>query len=260
MQVPSGIGRQKGSRKTPALINLAASFHPHFFRDGRAATLEEQALEPIVNPLEMGNTHEGMLQTLRAIRGYGPYFVEAFGDAEITADRVAKALADYVRTRMSGNSPWDRWRRHRDESAVSQQVKDGHKLFFGKAGCNQCHLGSSFTDSSFHNLGVGWDSRTHSYRDEGRYAITKQDADRGAFKTPTLREVTKHPPYMHDGSLATLRDVLELYNRGGDANPYLDPRIRPLHLTASEIDALLAFLEALEGEGYADTPPTAFPQ
>ena len=258
--VSSGIRQQKGSRKAPALINLAAPIYPHFFRDGRASSLEAQALEPIINPIEMGNTREGVLKALRDIDAYRPYFAAAFGDPEVTTDRVAKALADYVRTRMSGNSPWDRWRRNHDESAVSQQVNEGHELFFGKAGCNQCHLGSSFTDSSFHNLGIGWDPQAQTFRDEGRYGVTNQAVDRGAFKTPTLREVTKHPPYMHDGSIATLRDVLDLYNRGAESNPYLDPRIRPLQLTEQEIDALLAFLHALEGEGYADESPKMFPQ
>jgi cytochrome c peroxidase len=116
----------------------------------------------------------------------------------------------------------------------------------------------NFTDSAFHNLGVGWDTDAKTFSDEGRYGVTKQNADRGAFKTPTLREVTKHPTYMHDGSVATLRDVIGLYNRGGEKNPYVDSRIRPLNLT--EIESLLAFLYALEGEGYMDSAPKTFPQ
>jgi cytochrome c peroxidase len=258
--LPIGIGGQLGRRKPPALLNLSTALYPHFFRDGRAASLEAQALEPIVNPIEMGNTHAGMLKTLRGIPGYSRLFAEAFGTPEITKDRVATAIADYERTRVSGNSPWDRWRRNHDESAVSDEVKRGHQLFFGRAGCNQCHFGSSFTDSSFHNLGVGWDAKTNSFADGGRHGVTKQMPDMGAFKTRTLREVTKHPPYMHDGSVATLRDVVRLYNRGGEKNPYLDTRLRPLNLTEAEIDSLVAFLQALEGEGYLDTPPTTFPQ
>ena len=104
-----------------------------------------------------------------------------------------------------------------------------------------CHLGNNFTDSQFHNLGVGWNKKTRTFADEGRYAVTKKDADRGAFKTPTLREVTKHAPYMHDGSIATLREAVELYNRGGDKNPHLDPKIEPLRLTDAEVSALVAF-------------------
>lgn len=127
--------------------------------------------------------------------------------------RVAKAIADYERTRMSGNSRWDRWRRNRDDAAVSTEVKKGHELFFGRAGCNQCHLGQNFTDSLFHNIGVGWNAKTKTFADEGRYVVTKKDDDRGAFKTPTLRDVSLHAPYMHDGSVKTLREVIELYNR-----------------------------------------------
>ena len=133
--------------------------------------------------------------------GYRQYFAEAFGSEEITKERVAQAIADYERTRMSGNSPYDRWRRTRDATAVSAEVKLGHELFFGKAGCVQCHVGSSFTDNKFHNIGVGWDDTTRAFADEGRYVVTKGTvnesfgaADRGAFKTPTLREVTKHAP------------------------------------------------------------------
>jgi cytochrome c peroxidase len=258
--VSSGIRGQKGTRKAPTFINLAVTVYPHFFWDGRAGSLEDQALGPIANAIEMGNTHESMIATLATIEGYKPYFAQAFGTAEITKDRVAHAIADYERTRMSGNSPWDRWRRNRDESAVSQAVNDGHELFFGKASCNQCHLGTNFTDSTFHNLGVGWNAKTKTFADEGRFVVTKRAGDRGAFKTPTVREVSKHAPYMHDGSIATLREVVELYNRGGDKNPYLDPKIEPLHLTPAEVDALVAFMQALDGEGYQDAPPASFPQ
>jgi cytochrome c peroxidase len=265
--VSAGIGGQRGKRKAPTFINMAVTLYPHFFWDGRAGSLEDQALGPIANPIEMGNTHQTMIETLSRVQGYKPYFEEAFGSDDITKERVAQAIADYERTRMSGNSAWDRWRKNRDESAVSQQVKDGHELFFGKAKCNQCHLGDNFTDSNFHNLGVGWNPKTKTFSDEGRFVVTKGTVDegfaestRGAFKTPTLREVTKHAPYMHDGSIATLREVIEFYNRGGNKNPYLDPKITRLELTPAEIDALVALMHALEGEGYQDTAPASFPQ
>ena len=258
--VSTGIRSQTGRRKAPALINLAGALFQHFSRDGRAMNLEAQVLQPIANDIEMGNTHDAIVTTLRGVPGYLPYFREAFGSADITKERVAQVIADYVRTRMSGNSAWDRWRRSGDESAVPETVKQGHHLFFGKAGCNQCHFGSSFTDSSFHNLGVGWNEQTQNFADEGRYVVTKQTTDMGAFKTPTLREVTKHAPYMHDGSVGTLLEVVLLYNQGGKTNPFLDPRIRPLNLSDVEINALVAFLQALEGEGYQDVAPTAFPQ
>ena len=258
--VSSGIKGQKGVRKAPSFINEAVTLYPHFFWDGRAGSLEDQALGPIANPIEMGSTHESMIQTLARVPGYKPYFKEAFGTEEITKERVAHALSDYERTRMSGNSAWDRWRSNRDQQAVSEQVKQGNELFYNKARCNQCHLGNTFTDSLFHNLGVGWDPAKKKFADEGRFVVTKKPIDRGAFKTPTLRDVTKHAPYMHDGSQKTLREVMEWYNRGGEKNPYLDPKIEPLHLTPAEIDALVAMMEALDGEGYQDTAPARFPE
>jgi cytochrome c peroxidase len=258
--VSTGVNGRKGTRKAPSFINQAWTLYPHFFWDGRAASLEEQALGPVENPVEMGNTHEAMIATIEQIAGYRPYFAEAFGSPEITTDRIAKAIADYERTRMSGNSPWDRWRKNRDESAVSSEVKLGHELFFGKAQCNQCHLGQNFTDTKFHNLGVGWDAAIQDFKDEGRYAVTAKPEDRGAFKTPTLRDVTRRAPYMHDGSIKTLREVVEHYNKGGIANPHLSPKIQKLNLSEDEIDALVKFMEALDGEGYMDTAPAAFPQ
>jgi cytochrome c peroxidase len=259
--VSTGIHGQQGGRKAPSFVNLAWTLYPHFFWDGRAASLEEQALGPIANPVEMGNTHDAMVNTLGNVKAYKRYFAQAFGDDRITKDRVAKAIADYERTRMSGNSAWDRWQRNRDESAVSDQVKLGHKLFFfGKAACNQCHLGQNFTDNSFHNLGVGFDPATGTFKDQGRWDVTKEEADRGAFKTPTLRDVSKHAPYMHDGSHKTLKDVVEFYNKGGVRNPTLSDKMKPLGLTSEEVDALVAFMEALDGEGYQDTVPKTFPQ
>ena len=265
--VSEGIRGQKGKRKAPTFINMATTLFPHFFWDGRAGSLEDQALGPIANPAEMGSSHQSMIATLTKIQGYRPYFKEAFGSEEITKERVAHALADYERTRMSGNSPYDRWRYAKQDDALSPAAKEGYDLFFNKARCNQCHVGDNFTDSNFHNLGVGWDPKTRTFTDEGRWVVTRNtvdegfaDSDRGRFKTPTLREVTKHAPYMHDGSEATLRDVMELYNRGGNKNPYLDPKMTPLNLTPAEIDAVIEFMKALEGEGYQDSAPTAFPQ
>jgi cytochrome c peroxidase len=258
--VSTGIEGQKGTRKSPSFANLAWTLYPHFFWDGRASSLEAQALGPIENPVEMGNSHQAMVATLEGIRGYRPYFAEAFGTPEISKERVAQALADYERTRMSGNSPWDRWKVGGELDAVSDQVKLGEGLFFGKAECNQCHLGQNLTDNQFHNLGVGWNPDTQELADVGRYAVSHQPEDRGAFKTPGLREVTRRAPYMHDGSMATLREVVDHYVKGGFPNPHLSPKIRPLDLKEAEIEALVAFLEALEGEGYQDEAPDAFPE
>lgn len=255
--VSTGIAGQRGGRKAPSFVNQAWTIYPHFFWDGRSSSLEDQALGPIQNPIEMGNSLASMLATLEAA-GYGPYFQEAFGDAEITSDRVARAIADYERTRLSGNSPWDRWQAG-DDNAVSELAKRGHELFFGKAGCNQCHLGQNFTDSRFHTLGVGWDSTAGEFADQGRYGVTGAGEDRGAFKTPGLRDLTKRAPYMHDGSIATLREVIEFYKKGGIPNPYLSPRIEPLGLDDEEVEALEALLRALDGVGYQDRVPSAFP-
>ncbi len=258
--VSTGIRGQKGTRKSPTFVNAAWRLSRAFFWDGRADSLEAQALGPIANPIEMGNTHEAMVRTLSRVPGYGKYFKDAFATEQITKERVAKAIADYERVCMSGDSPWDRWRRHRDESAVPAEVKKGHELFFGKAACSQCHVGENFTDDRFHNVGVGWQPRTRTFADEGRFGVTKAAADRGAFKTPTLRDVARHAPYMHDGSMQTLADVVEHYRKGGGRNPYLDPKMKPLALTAGEADALVKFMEALTGNAPVDNGPGRFPR
>ncbi len=263
--VSTGIGGQKGGRKAPSFVNQAWSTLPHFFWDGRAASLEEQAGGPMINPIEMGNQdHEVVVAKIAAIPSYPKYFKEAFGSEEVTIERITKAIADYERTRMSGNSAWDRWRAG-DKDAVSDDVKKGHRLFFGNAFCNNCHLGHNFTDSKFHNLGVGWDPETEKFADEGRYAVTKVEADKGAFKTPSLRDVSKRAPYMHDGSIKTLRETVKLYSKGGEPNPYLDRKIdrrfaERLDLSEEQITQLVKFMEALDGEGYQDTAPATFPQ
>jgi cytochrome c peroxidase len=256
----TGVGGQAGVRKTPSLVNAAHTFMRNRFGwDGHAESLEEQSLRPVLNPIEMGSTDSRMVTTLSRIAGYAPYFERAFGDDRVTPQRVASALADYQRTRMSGNSAWDRWQGG-DAGALSPSARRGWELFTGDAQCSRCHFGPTFTDRTFHNLGVGWDDAAGRYTDEGRGAITGRPADRGAFKTPTLRDVARHPPYMHDGSLPTLRDVILFYERGGVQNPNLDPQIRPLRLSSTDIDALVDFLEALNGEGFRDRAPSAFPK
>jgi cytochrome c peroxidase len=257
--VSTGVRGQKGTRKAPSLLNLGRSRYRRLFWDGRASSLEEQARLPIVNPIEMGNTHQGMLATLRGISGYAKYFEEAFGSREVTVERVAHAIADYERTRMSGNSAFDRYRAG-EASALSQEAKWGEALFFGRGRCTRCHNGPLFTNGNFHNEGIGWDEETARFADEGRAVETKFYGDRGAFRTPSLRDVSRRAPFMHDGSKATLREVLEHYNRGGVPNPYLDPQIEPLDLIDREIDLLVKFLESLDGEGFQDTPPNFYPQ
>jgi cytochrome c peroxidase len=217
------------------------------------------------NPVEMGMTHAGIEATVRAIPGYARYFAEAFGDPRIDVDRVAEAIAAYEATRLSGNSAYDRWDAG-DPAALDEKQKLGFRIFFGKAACNQCHLGPNLTDSRFHNLGVGWrapppgaDPAT-GFADPGRVKVTGQARDTGAFKTPTLRDVSRRAPYMHDGSVATLREAVELYDRGGLANPWLSSDVKPLHLSPREVEALVAFLQALDGEGFDDVAPRSFPR
>ena len=149
-----------------------------------------------------------------------------------------------MRTIMSGDAPIDRYR-NGDREALSDKARQGLRLFRGKANCTACHLGPTFTDERFHNTGVAW--RDGKFLDLGRFTVTRKEKDRGAFKTPTLREVARTAPYMHDGSIATLEDVIEFYNRGGNRNPHLDAELRPLKLTAEEKQALIAFLKALSG-------------
>jgi cytochrome c peroxidase len=266
--VPTGIGGQQGSRKTPSILNLAARTvipgekrdpGPVFFWDGRATSLEAQVLAPIADRREMGMDHGAMVSRFSAIAGYERYFTEAFDTPGITADRIASALADYVRTRRSGNSAYDRWAYGRDGSALSREAQRGSEIFFFKGRCATCHTGFNFSDGLFNRIGIGWDPATRTFKDPGRFAITKDPQDMGAFKTPGLRDVDKHAPYMHDGSLATLKDVVEFYNRGGHPE-VKNGRITPLGLSQADVDAVVAFLKSLNGEGYQDRPPRYFPR
>jgi cytochrome c peroxidase len=263
--VSTGIGGKKGTRKAPPVLNAAFPIYPVWFWDGRATSLAEQAKGPMENPVEMGMSHPALVATLRAIPGYAPYFAEAFGDPRIDIDRVAEALAAYESTRMSGNSAFDRWDAG-DPSALDEKQRLGFQVFFGKAACNQCHLGPNLTDARFHNLGVGWRQPApgaplaSGFSDPGRAKVTGKIEDTGAFKTPTLRDVSRRAPYMHDGSVATLREAVELYDRGGVPNPWLSTDVKRLHLAPREVDALVAFLGALDGEGFEDAAPRSFPR
>jgi cytochrome c peroxidase len=256
-----GIKAQVGARKAPPIVNAAFPIEPVYFWDGRAGTLAEQAKGPVENPIEMGNSHAACVKAVAAIEGYRKTFRQAYGDPEPTIDRIADAIAAYEATLFSGNSAWDRYQ-NIDDATIDPEVKRGAELFHGKAQCNQCHLGFNFTDSKFHNLGVGWDPAAKAYRDEGRRKVTGKAEDLAAFKTPTLRDVTRHAPYMHDGSIKTLEEVVELYNRGGEPGaPGLSPKVRKLDLTKDEVKAIVAFLEALTGDNdYRDAAPRTLPE
>jgi cytochrome c peroxidase len=253
--VSTGIRGQKGGRSAPTVINRAYSLAQ--FWDGRAATLEAQAIGPIANPIEMDQSHESCVNKLRGIAGYRQLFAKAFGTEEFTIDHVAKAIATFERTVLSGNSPYDRYKAGNKSAMTPSQIR-GMDVYFNKAKCDQCHEGINFTSNAYHNLGVGTDKPNP---DEGRFAVTKNPADWGAFKTPTLREIARTAPYMHDGSLATLEDVVEFYDKGGIPNKNLDKTMKPLKLTAQEKSDLVAFLKALNGEGWQSIKaPAKFPQ
>lgn len=228
-------------RDIPAIFNRA--WGESFFWDGRVTTLEEQVIQPILNPRELGMTPDRVLALVRSA-DYRSRFVEAFG-VEPQLPHVARALATYVRTIVSGDSPYDRFVAGAS-SALSEEARRGLVLFNSKGGCTGCHRGPNFTDEQFHNTGVAW--RTGTLTDEGRARVTHRDEDRGAFKTPTLRQVALTAPYMHDGSFQTLEDVIDHYDSGGVRAPGLDPRIHALKLQGAEKRDLAAFLRALTGK------------
>ena len=254
LPVSVGVKSQKGGRSAPTVLNSAYSEVQ--FWDGRAATLEDQAKGPIENPVEMGLTHAEVVGRLSAIKGYGPLFKAAFGDPKVDIDRVAKAIASFERTVITGNAPYDRHEAGQ-KGALAPAAERGMALYFGKANCSVCHSGPSFTDSQFHNLGVGMSA---AKPDLGRHDQTKNEADKGAFKTPTLRNLRDTAPYMHDGSQKTLAEVVSFYNKGGEKNPQLSKDMRPLRLSDAEQKDLIAFLDALNGDRVMIEEPKNFPQ
>ncbi len=194
----AGIRGQRGDRSAPTVINRAYSLAQ--FWDGRAKSLEEQAVGPIQNPIEMGNTHPAVVAKLKSIAGYRAMFKAAFGTEDFDIDHVGKAIATFERTVLSGNSPYDKYKAGNKKALNAAQVR-GMDVYFNKAKCDQCHEGINFTLNSFHNLGVG---ATVANADGGRQKFTGKEEDWGAFKTPTLRDIEHTAPYMHDGSLKSL--------------------------------------------------------
>jgi cytochrome c peroxidase len=263
--VSEGVNGAKGVRNAPTVLN--AAFLRELFWDGRAPTLEAQAVLPIINPVEMAmKDHPAVEAKFRELKEYGPLFAKAFGDPGISITRIGQALASFERTVISLDAPIDRFLGG-DASAISDSAKRGWDLYNGKARCNSCHAHTSvfplFTDEKYHNIGVAAkavdfealarkaEGRTDlaalshepSLNQLGRFLVTKQHQDMGAFKTPQLRNVALTAPYMHDGSEKTLRDVIEFYDRGGNPNPWLDGGMRPLGLTEGEKADLVALLE-----------------
>jgi cytochrome c peroxidase len=284
-----GVNKLTGTRNSPTIIN--AAYYRLLFWDGRSPSLEDQAQHPIVNPVEMGlPNHEPVLKIVREDPEYVAAFRQVFnkGPAEITMEEVQKAIAAFERTIIAGDSPFDKFYFGGDPNAISEQAKRGFDVFLNKGRCVSCHTieqdHALFTDNRFHNIGVGVnriqkeistlapaflrakaegtdvdkavlaDPKVSEF---GRFAVTESLDDLGAFKTSTLRNVAVMAPFMHDGSLKTLREVVEHYNNGGvtniddPVNDFLSGGIRPLNLTEQEITDLVAFLETLTSPQFA---------
>jgi cytochrome c peroxidase len=245
-----GIGKKIGPRNAPTVLN--AAYYSTLFWDGRAPSLEKQAGFPIANPIEMGQSHELSIKKFEKIPEYKKEFEQVFGPGQLTIEKIEMAIASYERTLLSGDSPFDRYMYARDDAALSPEALRGMKIFMDKkrGNCSTCHtIGetyATFSDGKFHNLGVGVNPKGE-LTDLGRYMETKVEADKGAFRTPDLRNVAQTGPYMHDGSLKTLKDVVEFYKGGGTSNPYLDPEMKELQLTEQERADLVTFLESLTG-------------
>jgi cytochrome c peroxidase len=245
---------QKGDRGAPTIIN--AGYQAFQFWDGRADELEGQALGPIQNPIEMDMNLEELEAKLNKIDGYRQQFKEVYG-TDVTRDGIAKAIAAFERTILSGNAPFDRFKAG-DKNALSETAQRGMKVFFNKAQCSACHTGPNFTDGGFHNIGMGMDKKEP---DIGREKLSKLLGDRGSFKTPTLREIARTAPYMHDGSKKTLEEVVDYYHKAGHPNPQLDESIFPLNLTDQEKADLVTFLkEGLASASYPLVEPPELPK
>jgi cytochrome c peroxidase len=271
-----GVNGQTGNRNSPVSFNRIVSKAQ--FWDGRADSLEAQAVGPIANAIEMANTHELCVKFLQANAGYRLQFEKIFGKAP-NIDDVGRAIATFERTIVSGTSPYDaneplrklreafaeeladmkalqaddpglydkaiKAKALADQHPMSEAAQRGRALFFNlRSNCSACHVGANFTDELYHNLGVGMDKANP---DLGRYDQTKQERDKGAFKTPTLRNVALSGPYMHDGSQKTLEEVVEWYAKGGHPNPQLSDKIKKLDLNAQEKSDLVEFMKALTG-------------
>jgi len=254
----AGFKGQVGKRNAPTVMN--AAYLPFQFWDGRARTLEDQAATPIANPVEMNEKHDVCVSKLAADPTYEAQFRQVFGPGPVTMGKIEKAIASFERTLISGDSPFDRYQFGADATALGPAAIRGLAIFRDPArgNCAACHTIDDhfalFSDGQFHNIGIGVDDEGNP-TDLGRYNVTKAESDQGAFITPTLRNVALTRPYMHDGSLKTLRDVVDYYAGGGNSNPYLDKRIKPLNLSGEQRDDLVQFLESLTG----DTPHDAGP-
>lgn len=247
-----GHNRQTGKRNSPSLLNIG--YHSVFFWDGRAASLENQALGPITDPVEMAATETISIKNIKKIKGYKPYFREAFGDEKITIERILKAIATYERTITSKKSKFDSFIEGKSDIFTDEEVIGLH-LFRTKARCINCHNTPLFSNQKFHNVGLSYYGRT--FEDLGKYNITHKKEDVGKFKTPSLREIGRTAPYMHNGLMPNLEGIIEMYNAGmprvkpkenqknDSLFPITDPLLKKLNLTKKEQNALKAFLLTL---------------
>lgn len=233
-----GQGQKSLKRATPTILNAAYNFVQMW--DGRFRSLEAQALGPIGSPNEMNQDVESLIVELKGIPGYVDLFREAFPAKGLTKETIAEAIASFERTIVSTEAPFDRWVKG-DNEAISASAKRGFKLFEGKGHCSVCHTGYRFTDDGFHNIGLKDD-------DPGRFGVVPVPVTKGAFKTPTLRDIEKTAPYMHNGAYATLEDVVKHYVRGGDSKTNLSPNFKRAELNKSEVADLVEFLKTLTGE------------
>jgi cytochrome c peroxidase len=250
-QLSKGVGGMTGIRNAPTLLNAAYSSLQ--FWDGRGFSLEAQAAFPIADPTEMNQTHEVSVSKIRNDPAYKAEFVKAFGPGTITLGKIEKSLASFERTLLSGNSPFDQYQFGGNKKALTPAAIRGLTIFTDpkRGNCATCHTINEkyalFTDGKFHNTGAGVDGEGE-FPDLGRYNQTKLESDKGAFKTPTLRNVALSAPYMHDGSLKTLKDVVDFYVGGGNSNPYLDKEIKAINLSGQDRADLVEFLRSLTGE------------
>ena len=286
MKTSAGIKGQKGGRNAPTVLNTV--YGQTMFWDGRAPSLEGQAQGPIQNKIEMGDqSYKQIVDRLRAIPGYREQFMKVFG-TDVTLDGMAKAIACFERTALSGNSAYDRYTainpdadkfKPEDYQVLTESQKRGMVLFgyalkeddpykvdsalLRKANCTKCHAGQNFTDEQFHNIGVGYDTKAGKLADRGRFEVVpigaKSKAQIGSFKTPTIRDITRTAPYMHDGSEKTLAQVIDYYNKGGNPNPTLDLEMKPLNLTDTEKADLVDFMKALTSPDVVVALPTLPP-
>lgn len=257
-RVSNGVGGKLGVRNSPSVLNSA--YWTLQFWDGRAPNLEKQIEGPVTNPVEMAHSLKGVAQRLSDDPSYVAAFQRAFGPGPITFEKVEKSIASFERTMLSGDSAFDRYYYGGDKTAMTPAQIHGLEVFRDakKGNCAACHtIGEKyalFTDNQFHNIGVGVDNGEPT--DKGRAVFSKNPQDTGAFRTPTLRNVALTPPYMHDGSQATLKDTMDFYIGAGNSNPYLDKEIHVLDfLTLQERQDLLEFMKALTGT----MPPNAGP-